>query len=54
MVQLVILILSLLSNIDWIEFSSNFISNLGFEPNLMTTQIESHDGYVKLFSSIAN
>jgi len=42
------------SSIDWIEFSSSFILSSGFEPNLMTTQIESHDGYVKLFSSMAS
>ena len=41
-------------NINWIEFSSQFIANLGFEPNFMTTQIESHDGFTKLFSSLAS
>jgi adenylosuccinate lyase len=30
-------------NIDWLNFSGKFISALGLEPNLITTQIENHD-----------
>ena len=30
-------------NVDWISFSREFIESLGLEPNLFTTQIESHD-----------
>jgi adenylosuccinate lyase len=38
------------SEVDWIDFTENFIINLGFEPNLLTTQIEFHDGFTELFS----
>lgn len=34
---------------DWIAFSKKFIQGLGLVPNLLTTQIESHDGLAKLF-----
>ena len=34
---------------DWIKFSETFIKSLGLEPNLFTTQIESHDSYIELF-----
>jgi adenylosuccinate lyase len=37
---------------DWIKFSSEFITNLGFKPNLLTTQIEPHDSLCNLFSRI--
>ena len=30
-------------NLDWLDFSRRFISALGLEPNLTTTQIEPHD-----------
>ncbi|MBI5148587.1 adenylosuccinate lyase [Candidatus Pacearchaeota archaeon] len=33
--------------IDWIEFSKNFVENLGLAPNLITTQIEPHDKLVE-------
>ncbi len=42
-------------NIDWINFSSEFISKIGksrgvnLETNLFTTQIEPHDSYIELF-----
>ena len=29
--------------VDWLRFSTRFIKALGLEPNLLTTQIESHD-----------
>ncbi len=35
--------------IDWMAFSKKFITSLGLEPNLVTTQIESHDGMIELF-----
>ncbi len=43
--------------VDWKKFTRNFIEHLGkmrrvqLEPNLMTTQIESHDTYAELFDS---
>jgi len=36
--------------VDWIYFTKQFIENLGFEANLMSTQIEFHDGFTELFS----
>ena len=45
-------------DIDWIEFSKNFVEILGFEYNPLVTQIESHDticelfSYIKLFNNI--
>jgi adenylosuccinate lyase len=30
-------------SIDWLSFSERFVSGLGLEPNLITTQIEPHD-----------
>jgi adenylosuccinate lyase len=38
--------------IDWIAFADGFIKKLGFEPNLLTTQIEPHDGFTRLFSTL--
>lgn len=38
--------------INWKEFSSNFISSLGLEPNLFTTQIESHDSLIESFHTL--
>ncbi|HSA83784.1 MAG TPA: adenylosuccinate lyase, partial [Patescibacteria group bacterium] len=32
---------------DWIEFSEKFVSSLGFEPNLITTQINQYDDVVE-------
>ncbi len=40
--------------IDWIHFSEEFIRKLGFEPNLMTTQIEPHDGLCRMFSVLVS
>ena len=37
---------------DWIKFSKEFISNLGLEPNLITTQIEPHDNLAEIFHNI--
>ena len=39
---------------DWLKFSENFLSKLGFEANLLTTQIEPHDGLTKIFSSFVS
>lgn len=36
-------------DIDWIAFSEKFITDIGLEPNLLTTQIESHDNLAELF-----
>ncbi|MBI2630949.1 adenylosuccinate lyase [Candidatus Nomurabacteria bacterium] len=44
-------------NVDWLKFTKDFILRLDkleprtlhLEPNLITTQIESHDSYVELF-----
>lgn len=38
--------------IDWISFSTQFILNLGFEPNLVTTQILPYDNWIRYFGSI--
>jgi len=32
-----------LPHVDWVNFSSAFITSLGLEPNVFTTQIEPHD-----------
>ncbi len=40
--------------VDWIKFTKKFIENLGFEANLMSTQIEFHDGLTELFSIMIN
>ena len=37
---------------DWISFSKKFILDLGLEPNLITTQIESKDTLVELFQAV--
>ena len=45
-------------DIDWIEFTKNFVEILGFEYNPLVIQIESHDticelfSYIKLFNNI--
>lgn len=35
--------------VDWIAFSKSFISSLGLEPDLLTTQIEPYDNLIQLF-----
>jgi adenylosuccinate lyase len=37
---------------DWIEFSEKFISSLGFEPNLITTQINQYDDVAEYLQTI--
>ncbi len=41
-------------NIDWINFSKNFIKGLNknLEANIYTTQIECHDSYVSVFDAV--
>ena len=39
-------------NVNWIQFTKNFVSSLGLKPNLVTTQIEPHDSVVESFHSI--
>ena len=39
-------------NVNWLNFSKKFISSLGLEPNLVTTQIESHDSLAESFHII--
>ena len=38
--------------IDWINFSKNFIQSFGFEPNLVTTQINSFEDIIEYFQTI--
>jgi adenylosuccinate lyase len=37
---------------DWVAFSKEFISGLGLEPNIITTQVEPKDTLVELFQCI--
>lgn len=39
-------------NIDWLKFTKKFVSSLGLEPNLVTTQIEPHDSISESYHSI--
>jgi adenylosuccinate lyase len=39
-------------NVDWLQFTQRFIKSLNLEPNLITTQIESHDSIVESYQSI--
>lgn len=39
-------------SIDWIKFSEQFISSLGIEPNLITTQVEPKDSYAEVFDCL--
>lgn len=38
--------------IDWITFAEKFVSSLGFEPNLSTTQINPYDDVISYFQNI--
>jgi adenylosuccinate lyase len=38
--------------IDWIKFSKNFISSLGLNPNIFTTQILHYDNYIEYFQIV--
>ena len=37
---------------DWLRFATKFIKSFGLEPNLITTQIESHDSLVESYHQI--
>jgi len=37
---------------DWLQFSKKFITSLGLDPNLVTTQVEPHDSVVESYHSI--
>jgi len=37
--------------VDWMEFSQTFVTSLGLEPNLFTTQINPYDDMVELFQA---
>ena len=37
---------------DWIKFAGRFIKSMGLKPNLITTQIESHDAIIESYHSI--
>jgi len=39
-------------HVDWVSFSKEFIKSLGFEPNLVTTQILPYDNWIRYFDSI--
>lgn len=39
--------------VDWMEFAKQFIASLGLEPNLATTQIESHDRMAEMYQAVA-
>lgn len=38
--------------INWVEFSKKFVSDLGFEPNLFTTQINPYEDVIEMFQNI--
>ncbi len=38
--------------VDWIEFSQEFIQGLGLEPNIVTTQILPYDNWIRYFDAI--
>ena len=44
--------LSAYPKVNWIRFSSRFIKVLGLEPNLLTTQIESHDSAAESYQQV--
>lgn len=39
-------------SVDWLLFTQRFIKSLKLEPNIITTQIESHDSIVESYQSI--
>ena len=39
-------------NVDWLRFSTRFIKSCGLQPNLFTTQIESHDSISESYQLI--
>lgn len=39
--------------INWVSFSRAFIKSLGLEPDILTTQIEPYDSFIKLFQQFS-
>ena len=39
-------------SVDWLKFTQRFLKSLKLKPNLITTQIESHDSIVESYQSI--
>ncbi len=39
-------------HVDWIDFSEKFVTSLGFEPNLITTQINQYDDVAEYLQTI--
>lgn len=39
-------------NVDWIEFSKNFVESMGLEPNLFTTQINPYEDVIAMFQNL--
>jgi adenylosuccinate lyase len=39
-------------HVDWLQFTQRFVKSLKLEPNLISTQIESHDSLVESYQSI--
>ncbi len=39
-------------SVDWLQFAQRFIKSLKLEPNIITTQIESHDSIIESYQSI--
>jgi adenylosuccinate lyase len=38
--------------VDWMSFSKDFLHSLGFEPNLITTQILPYDNWIRFFDAV--
>jgi adenylosuccinate lyase len=38
--------------VDWIEFSRKFVTSLGLEPNLITTQINTYEDEIEMFQTL--
>ncbi len=45
-------IMAAFPRVDWLEFSAGFVSQLGMEPKMATTQIEDHDRWAELFDTV--
>lgn len=40
-------------HVNWINFSTSFVSSLGLIPDILTTQIEPYDSYIYLFQTFS-
>ncbi len=40
------------ASIDWLKFTSRFVTSLGLKPNLVTTQIEPHDSIAESYQNV--